>query len=176
MAMQAHRWRILIPSLCRIQDADMNRLYSIQPYLDFLCHLFSSQSHLYHSTEGSAAGLSRQNSCDTSFGELSHEVSVECWLAGGGAWPGANMVLFQHGTRSFLKYADRRKVASELRVGTSTSPLTPLHADGHMNGCCPRQRRFVPDWRNADTEPPEFASAWLAWAALPSHGAACPVR
>ncbi|CAK0785283.1 hypothetical protein CVIRNUC_008489 [Coccomyxa viridis] len=38
-------------------------------------------------------------------------------LNGGGTWPGANMVLFQHGTRSFLKYADRRKVASELRVG-----------------------------------------------------------
>ena len=35
------------------------------------------------------------------------------------------MVLFQHGTRSFLKYADRRKVASELRVGALLSSSQP---------------------------------------------------
>ncbi|KAK9819626.1 hypothetical protein WJX72_000381 [[Myrmecia] bisecta] len=41
----------------------------------------------------------------------------KCVLNGMGTWPGANFVLFPDGGRWFLKYGDRRRIASELKVG-----------------------------------------------------------
>lgn len=37
--------------------------------------------------------------------------------AGTSQWPGANFILFPSGDKVFLKFGDRRRIASELKIG-----------------------------------------------------------
>ena len=43
--------------------------------------------------------------------------TLACLPAGTSQWPGANFILFPSGDKVFLKFGDRRRIASELKIG-----------------------------------------------------------
>ena len=47
-------------------------------------------------------------------------------LNGAATWPGANFVVFASGDKTFLKFGDRRRIASDLRIGD----VVERHLDG----------------------------------------------
>ncbi len=64
-------------------------------------------------------------------------LTILCALAAGTSqWPGANFILFPSGDKVFLKFGDRRRIASELKIGD----IVERHLDRehqHSTACLP---------------------------------------
>lgn len=51
-------------------------------------------------------------------------------LAGASHWPGASFVIFPNGDKVFLRFGDRRRIASELKIGD----IVERHLEGGVEG------------------------------------------